>query len=205
MGSSRVPWPAISRSPRGARAHEESRPRGQADPLERGGVVEGAALGAVAVVLQAHVQVVVAQLGGRAVILLDGLRLGVVVLVLLLVRGVLVVRVVVVLVVIVGVVVSFVVEVEVLVVERGLVDVVSELGAGARHCGRSHGVPFAWAGGQPATGYGNPLRHSRQPSNCSVYSPGSPHRRLSTPSSRSHSASRRGKPTTTGVAGPPDI
>ena len=126
-----------------ARAHEESRPRGQADPLERGGVVEGAALGAVAVLLQAHVQVVVAQLRGRAVILLDGLRLGVVALVLLLVRGVLVVRVVVVLVVIVGVVVSFVVEVEVLVVERGLVDVVSELGAGARHCGRSHGVPFA--------------------------------------------------------------
>ena len=107
-----------------ARAHEESRPRSQADAFERGGVVEGAALGTVAVLLQAHIQVVVAQLGSRAVILLDGLRLGVIILVLVLIRGVLVVLVV--LVVVVGVV-SFVVEVEVLVVERGLVDVVSEL------------------------------------------------------------------------------
>ena len=189
-----------------ARSHEESRPRCQTNPLEGGGVVEGAALGAVTVLLQAHIQVVVAQFGGWAVILLDSLRLGVVILVLVPIRGVLVVlvRVVVVLVVVVGVVVSFVVEVEVLVVERGLVDVVSELGAGARHCGRSHGVPFAWAGGQPVTGYGNPIRHSRQPPNCSVYSPGSPHGRLSMPSPCSHSASRRGKPADASVAPRPD-
>jgi len=124
-----------------ARAHEESRPRGQADPLERGGVVEGAALGAVAVVLQAHVQVVVAQLGGRAVILLDGLRLGVVVLVLVLVGGVLVVvRVVVVLVVIVGVVVSFVVESVSSVLERVTVEEATEFLSRGRADSRRRGM-----------------------------------------------------------------
>jgi len=74
------------------------------------------------------------------------MRTVLIILVLIRVLVVILVGVVIVLIVVVGVVgvvVSFVVEVEVLVVERGLVDVVSELGAGARHCGRSHGVPFA--------------------------------------------------------------
>ena len=126
-----------------AAAHVQGRAGGELDPLESGGGVEGVALGAVAVLLQAHVEVVVPQLGSGVVVLL---RDGVVLALLLGARAVVVVilGILDVLGIVIGVIIK-IVEIEVLVVLGDLIDVISALGALPRECGRRHGVPFAWA------------------------------------------------------------
>ena len=96
-------------------------------------------LGTVTVLLQRHVQVVVAQLRGRLrlrLVLVVGLRLGVLLKVLVLIVLVWVLSLVVELLVLV--------EVEVLVVLGGVEVVITKV-AVTRSCGSSHGFPFTWA------------------------------------------------------------
>ena len=110
----------------GAAAHVEGCARCEPDALESCGGIEGIALGAVAVLLQAHIEVVVPQLGKRLIVIL---RFRVIRLigsdaVLTLLRVIDVIRVLVV--IVLGVVIE-ILEIEVIAVLGSLVNVISAL------------------------------------------------------------------------------
>ena len=112
----------------GAAAHVEGCARCEPDALESRSGVEGIALGAVAVLLQAHIEVVVPQLGKRLIVIL---RFRVIRLigsdaVLTLLRVIDVIRVLVLVVVVLGVVIE-IVEIEIIAVLGSLVNVISAL------------------------------------------------------------------------------